>query len=60
MEKKFETPRQHLNALLKFRDRVKEELLGQEDPEYRSELEFILERTEVKIVEVDAKARGLL
>lgn len=44
-----------LKELYKFRDRLKREILGQEDKEYRSELEFVLERTDLKIREVKSK-----
>ena len=44
-----------LKELYKFRDRLKREILGQEDKEYRSELEFVLERTDLKIREVKAE-----
>lgn len=45
----------NLRELYKFRDRVKREILGVDDKEYRSELEFLLERTNLKIREVHAK-----
>jgi len=41
-----------LKELYKFRDRVKREILGEEDKEYRAELEFLLQRTNEKIREV--------
>jgi hypothetical protein len=41
-----------LKELYKFRDRVKREILGEDDKEYRSELEFLLQRTNDKIREV--------
>lgn len=41
-----------LKDLYKFRDRVKREILGEEDKEYRAELEFLLQRTNDKIREV--------
>jgi|LakMenE01Jun11ns_1017448.scaffolds.fasta_scaffold9278652_1 hypothetical protein len=45
----------NLRELYKFRDRVKREILGVDDKEYRSELQFLLERTNLKIREVHAK-----
>lgn len=41
-----------LKDLYKFRDRVKREILGEDDKEYRAELEFLLQRTNDKIREV--------
>lgn len=41
-----------LKELYKFRDRVKREILGEDDKEYRAELEFLLQRTNEKIREV--------
>lgn len=41
-----------LRELYKFRDRVKREILGEDDKEYRAELEFLLQRTNAKIKEV--------
>jgi len=41
-----------LKELYKFRDRVKREILGEDDKEYRAELEFLLQRTNDKIKEV--------
>lgn len=48
-----------LRELYKFRDRVKREILGEDDKEYRSELEFLLERTNLKIREVREKQAKL-
>ncbi|WP_290607452.1 hypothetical protein [Janthinobacterium sp.] len=44
-----------LKDLYKFRDRLRREILGEEDKEYRAELEFVLSRTNEKIREVSAK-----
>jgi flagellar basal body-associated protein FliL len=41
-----------LKELYQLRDKVKVELLGQEDPEYRQEVENLLEAVKKKIVEV--------
>jgi hypothetical protein len=44
-----------LRELYKFRDRLSREILGEEDKEYRAELEFVLSRTNDKIREVSVK-----
>jgi hypothetical protein len=44
-----------LRDLYKFRDRLSREILGEEDKEYRAELEFVLSRTNDKIREVSTK-----
>lgn len=41
-----------LEELIAFRERVRVELLGQEDPEYRQEVENLLKATDEKIKEV--------
>lgn len=38
-----------LDQLHEFRDRIKIERLGQEDPQYRDELAFVIDRTDLKI-----------
>jgi hypothetical protein len=53
MNAKYEkNPKLHLKDLYKFRSRLKYKILGEEDNEWRSELEFILERTDLKIKQV--------
>ena len=53
MHAKYENnPELRLAHLYKFRDRVNEKILGEQNQEWRSELEFLLERTEVTIREV--------
>jgi hypothetical protein len=47
-----QTKQPSLKELYKFRDRVKKEMLGEDDKEYRSELKFLLDRTNLKIREV--------
>ena len=44
-----------LRELYKFRDRLRREILGEKDIEYRTELEFVLGRTNDKIREVSVK-----
>ena len=46
-----------LDKLYKFRERVKSAILGETNAETRSELEFVLERTDQKIRET-AKEQG--
>jgi type II secretory pathway predicted ATPase ExeA len=53
--KYLKDPRLHLRHLKKFRQRVTWEILGQDDQEYRSELQFLLERTDETINEVKEK-----
>lgn len=45
----------HYKKLIEFRDMLDFRILGEEDPEWRGELEFILIRTKDKIREVQAK-----
>ena len=45
-------PKWHLEVLYHFKEIVQVRILGQEDPEWRAELEFLLERTNQKINEV--------
>ena len=53
--KYLNNPKGHLQALIAFRDRVQERMLGEEDKEWRGELQFVLDRTLVKIREVKRK-----
>lgn len=56
MNTKYEkNPKLHLKDLYKFKSRLKYKILGEEDNEWRGELEFILSRTEKKIEEVRSK-----
>lgn len=53
MNAKYEkNPKLHLKDLYNFRNRLKYKILGEEDNEWRSELQFILERTDLKIKQV--------
>lgn len=53
--KYLRNPVGHLMALRSFREKLEVRILGEEDPEWRSELEFVLSRTLDKIREVQAK-----
>lgn len=53
--KYLNNPAGHLQALYSFKDRVETKILGEEDPEWRNELEWVLSRTRDKIREVRAK-----
>ena len=53
--KYIKNPRLHLKDLYKFRSRLKFKILGEEDKEWRHELEFVLSRTNEKIKEVRAQ-----
>lgn len=56
MNTKYEkNPKLHLKDLYKFKSRLKYKILGEEDNEWRGELEFVLSRTEKKIKEVHSK-----
>ena len=56
MNTKYEkNPKLHLKDLYKFKNSLKYKILGEEDNEWRSELEFVLSRTEQKIQEVHKK-----
>lgn len=48
-------PKLHLQELYAFRHRVKNMILGEEDNEWRRQLEFVIERTDEKINEVKFK-----
>lgn len=48
-------PKLHMRDLLRFRDRISEEILGEDDAEYRGYLEFVRERTNQKIREIRTK-----
>lgn len=53
--KYIKNPAGHLQALYAFRDRLEVRVLGEEDVEWRGELEFVLDRTKDKIREIQAK-----
>lgn len=44
-----------LKDLYALRERIKFEMLGQDDQEYRTELELLLERTDAKIRELSVE-----
>jgi hypothetical protein len=48
----------YLKKLYDLREKVKIAILGQEDPEFRGELDFLLERVDEKILEVRAYRDG--
>lgn len=48
-------PELHLRDTIKFRERMKVRILGEEDAEWRGELEFFLTRIEDKIRELQKK-----
>lgn len=51
----LDNPIKHLKKLVEFRDMLRVKVLGEEDPEWRGELEFVLTRTLDKIREIQAK-----
>lgn len=54
--KYLSNPRLHLRELREFRERLMaKHILGEADPEWRQELEFILERCNETIKEVQEK-----
>lgn len=56
MNAKYEkNPKLHLKDLYKFQSKLKYKILGEEDPEWRGELEFVLSRTQLKIKEIKQK-----
>lgn len=53
--KYLSNPVGHLMALRAFREKLQGKILGEEDAEWRTELEFVLSRTLDKIREIQAK-----
>lgn len=57
-------PERHREVLYYFKDEVKQMVLGEEDQEWRAELEFVVERTNLKIKElsdlINAKNKRIL
>lgn len=53
--KYLRNPSGHLMALRAFREKLEQKILGEEDAQWRNELEFVLGRALEKIREVQAK-----
>lgn len=53
-------PKWHEEVLFHFREIVKVRILGQEDPEWRAELEFLLSRTDQKIRQVQKEIKKVV
>lgn len=53
--KYLRNPPGHLMALRAFREKLEQRILGEEDAEWRTQLEFVLGRTLEKIREIQAK-----
>ena len=53
-------PHVTLKMLYEFKKRVKTEILGQEDTEYRSELEHLLECTNREIREMEKQRKNVV